>query len=165
MKAQSKNKIFLILSSHMKKIMYKLSFSADNFQTTLYCTVRLIKISFVVNYISGLGFFGTKLVLLTGPFNFPDFDIRAPHPCRGRPPPLCVCPAPHPWGGMYRQHAPPASSVCGLRTAVPCLVAHQAQSVEKVTLIYWFHTFKLKTGTKHISLNLLSSFIKKSLNI
>lgn len=30
MKAQSKNKIFLILSSHMKKIMYKL-FSADNF--------------------------------------------------------------------------------------------------------------------------------------
>lgn len=63
MKAQSKNKIFLILSSHMKKIMYQLSFSADNFKTTLYCTVRLIKISFVVNYISGLGFFGTKLVL------------------------------------------------------------------------------------------------------
>lgn len=31
MKAQSKNKIFLILSSHMKKIKYKLSFSADNF--------------------------------------------------------------------------------------------------------------------------------------
>lgn len=31
MKAQSKKKIFLILSSHMKKIMYKLSFSADNF--------------------------------------------------------------------------------------------------------------------------------------
>lgn len=31
MKAHSKNKIFLILSSHMKKIMYKLSFSADNF--------------------------------------------------------------------------------------------------------------------------------------
>lgn len=38
-----KNKMSLILSSHIKKIMYKLSFSEDYFQTTLYCTVRLIK--------------------------------------------------------------------------------------------------------------------------
>lgn len=63
-------------------------------------------------------------------FTFHNTEFKGHHPYRHTLPPLSASLVPHPGGGIYHWHAPRWSSLCGIHSAQPFLLAQQAQPVQ-----------------------------------